>query len=146
MQSKMHFKRTALSRALRTGSREPGAGGLDGGATCALVFTWPQLAVNRSNSAFCYLPGRSENMALTCVEGSPRKKDVQIYLSIFCRGKKVMKIQNKFKRLPLRLACHTLHLSFSVNTGKKYQKMGLKTALLIKYRCNLSGSTIIASC
>lgn len=78
MQSKMLFKRTALSRALRTGSREPGAaaedGGLDGGATCALVFTWPQLAVNRSNSAFCYLPGRSENMALTCVEGSPRKK------------------------------------------------------------------------
>lgn len=41
-----------------------------------------------------------------------------------------MKIQNKFKRLPLWLACHTLHLSFSVNSGKKYQKMGLKSSLL----------------
>lgn len=57
-----------------------------------------------------------------------------------------MKIQNKFKRLLLWLACHTLHLSFSVNSGKKYQKMGLKTALLIKYPCNLSSSALITLC
>lgn len=57
-----------------------------------------------------------------------------------------MKIQNKFKRLPLWLACHTLHLSFSVNSGKKYHKMGLKTALLKKYPCNLSGSALTTLC
>lgn len=81
MQSKMHFKRTALSRASRVGSRESRSskdGTADGFWTRSYLCLWylpgptAQWTVPIRFSAICLAD--LQNMALTCAEGSPRKK------------------------------------------------------------------------
>lgn len=81
MQSKMHFKRTALSRASRVGGRESRSskdGTADGRWTRSYLCFWylpgptAQWTVPIRFSAICLAD--LQNMALTCAEGSPRRK------------------------------------------------------------------------